>query len=167
MNGLPPHIAQVVACHDSLASTMGYAAIYPAEAIEAHRAFIARRCQVRPAEEYRTVTSEEWDEFLGHFERRKLALGECGRAYGTECSHEHACVRCPVLITSPTERPRLIESGTTCETASPKQSVKDGWEKQKDYGSASPPPTKRSPNWTPGKNGRNLQYSLESPRSIR
>ncbi|MFJ1816733.1 tyrosine-type recombinase/integrase [Streptomyces sp. NPDC088139] len=109
MNGLPPHIAQVVAGHDSLASTMGYAAIYPAEAIEALRAFIARRRQVRPAEEYRTVTSEEWDEFLGHFERRKLALGECGRAYGTECSHEHACVRCPVLITSPTERPRLIE----------------------------------------------------------
>jgi hypothetical protein len=109
MNGLPPHIAQVIAGHDSLASTMGYAAIYPAEAIEAHRAFIARRRQARPAEEYRTVTSEEWDEFLGHFERRKLALGECGRAYGTECSHEHACVRCPVLITSPAERPRLIE----------------------------------------------------------
>jgi hypothetical protein len=109
MNGLPPHIAQVIAGHDSLASTMGYAAIYPAEAIEAHRAFIARRRQARPAEEYRTVTPEEWDEFLGHFERRKLALGECGRAYGTECSHEHACVRCPVLITSPTERPRLIE----------------------------------------------------------
>lgn len=109
MNGLPPHIAQVIAGHDSLTSTMGYAAIYPAEAIEAHRAFIARRRQARPAEEYRTVTPEEWDEFLGHFERRKLALGECGRAYGTECSHEHACVRCPVLITSPTERPRLIE----------------------------------------------------------
>ncbi|MGW3981271.1 tyrosine-type recombinase/integrase [Streptomyces mirabilis] len=109
MNGLPPHIAQVIAGHDSLASTMGYAAIYPAEAIEAHRAFIARRRQARPAEEYRTVTPEEWDEFLGHFERRKLALGECGRAYGTECSHEHACVRCPVLITSPAERSRLIE----------------------------------------------------------
>jgi hypothetical protein len=109
MNGLPPHIAQVIAGHDSLASTMGYAAIYPAEAIEAHRAFIARRRQARPAEEYRTVTSEERDEFLGHFERRKLALGECGRAYGTECNHEHACVRYPVLITSPAERPRLIE----------------------------------------------------------
>jgi hypothetical protein len=109
MNGLPPHIAQVIAGHDSLTSTMGYAAIYPAEAVEAHRAFIARRRQARPAEEYRTVTPEEWDDFLGHFERRKLVLGECGRAYGTECSHEHACVRCPVLITSPAERPRLIE----------------------------------------------------------
>jgi integrase len=71
MNGLPPHIAQVIAGHDSLASTMGYAAIYPAEAIEAHRAFIARRRQARPAEEYRTVTPKEWDEFLGHFRKKE------------------------------------------------------------------------------------------------
>ncbi|MET9520463.1 hypothetical protein [Streptomyces sp. NPDC002994] len=55
------------------------------------------------------MTSEEWDEFLGHFERRKLALGDCGRAYGTDCAHEHACVRCPVLIIHASERPRLVE----------------------------------------------------------
>ncbi|MQS16820.1 site-specific integrase [Streptomyces kaniharaensis] len=109
LNGLPPHIAQVIAGHESLNTTMGYAAIYPADAIEAHRAFIARRRQARPVEEYRVVTPEEWDEFLGHFERRKLALGECGRAYGTDCIHEHACVRCPVLIVSHSERSRLEE----------------------------------------------------------
>ncbi|WP_326790566.1 integrase [Streptomyces sp. NBC_00151] len=79
------------------------------DAIEAHRAFIARRRALRPVEEYRTVTPEEWDEFLGHFERRKLALGDCGRAYGTDCAHEHACVRCPVLIVHASERPRLVE----------------------------------------------------------
>lgn len=102
---------QVIAGHDSLNTntTMGYAAIYPTDAIEAHRAFIARRRASRPAEEYRAVTPEEWDEFLSHFERRKLALGECGRAYGTDCSHEHACVRCPVLILNPIDRPRLEE----------------------------------------------------------
>ncbi|MFI0989339.1 tyrosine-type recombinase/integrase [Streptomyces exfoliatus] len=109
LNGLPPHIAQVIAGHDHIGTTMGYAAIYPADAIEAHRAFIARRRALRPVEEYRTITPEEWDEFLGHFERRKLALGECGRAYGTDCAHEHACVRCPVLIVAATERPRLVE----------------------------------------------------------
>ena len=109
LNGLPPHIAQVIAGHDRIDTTMGYAAIYPSDAIEAHRAFIARRRMTRPAGEYRVVTPEEWDEFLGHFERRKLALGECGRAYGTDCIHEHACVRCPVLIVSPSERLRLIE----------------------------------------------------------
>ncbi|MEK8143822.1 site-specific integrase [Streptomyces sp. M10(2022)] len=109
LNGLPPHIAQVIAGHDSLNTTMGYAAIYPVDAIEAHRSFIARRRQSRPVEEYRAVTVEEWDEFLGHFERRKLALGECGRAFGTDCAHEHACVRCPVLITHPNDLRRLEE----------------------------------------------------------
>ncbi|WP_432084619.1 tyrosine-type recombinase/integrase [Streptomyces sp. WAC 04229] len=109
LNGLPPHIAQVIAGHDHIGTTMGYAAIYPTDAIEAHRAFIARRRALRPADEYRTVTPEEWGEFLGHFERRKLALGDCGRAYGTDCAHEHACVRCPVLIVHATERPRLVE----------------------------------------------------------
>ncbi|MEV0237899.1 site-specific integrase [Nonomuraea sp. NPDC050786] len=43
MNGLPPHIAQVICGHKSLDTTMGYKAIYPAETIDAHRAFIARR----------------------------------------------------------------------------------------------------------------------------
>ncbi|WP_053084658.1 hypothetical protein [Streptomyces viridochromogenes] len=55
------------------------------------------------------MADEEWQEFLGHFERRKLALGQCGRAYGSSCVHEHACVRCPVLIVGPGERPRLEE----------------------------------------------------------
>lgn len=53
------------------------------------------------------LTPEEWEEFLSHFERRKLALGDCGRAYGTDCIHEHACVRCPVLIVGPAEKLRL------------------------------------------------------------
>lgn len=109
LNGLPPHIAQVIAGHDNINTTMGYNAIYPAQAIEAHRAFIARRRAMRPAEEYRAVTPEEWQEFLGHFARRKLALGDCGRAYGTDCIHEHACVRCPVLIVDFSELPRLFE----------------------------------------------------------
>ncbi|WP_406491875.1 site-specific integrase [Streptomyces sp. NBC_00846] len=126
LNGLPPHIAQVIAGHDSINSTMGYAAIYPVDAIESHRAFIARRRQTRPSEEYRAVTPEEWDEFLSHFERRKLALGDCGRAYGTDCIHEHACVRCPVLIVGPTERPRLeqIRSNLNDRIA---EAEREGW----------------------------------------
>ncbi|MFI2041016.1 hypothetical protein ACH470_41465 [Streptomyces bottropensis] len=34
-----------------------------------------------------------WEDFLGHFERRKLSVGTCARAYGTACIHEHACAR--------------------------------------------------------------------------
>jgi hypothetical protein len=45
-----------------------------------------------PAAEYRTPTGEEWEELLGHFERRRVELGDCGRAYGTSCIHEHAAL---------------------------------------------------------------------------
>src|SRR5439155_333198 len=49
INGLPPHIAQVICGHRDISTTMGYKAIYPAEAIEAHRAFITRRRRRRQA----------------------------------------------------------------------------------------------------------------------
>jgi hypothetical protein len=43
---------------------MGYKAVYSEEAINGHRAFIARRRELRPSEEYRAPTDSEWDEFL-------------------------------------------------------------------------------------------------------
>ena len=94
MSGLPPHIAQIIAGHRDLNVTMGYKAVYPDEAIQAHLAFLARRRSLRPGEEYRVPTDEEWAEFLGHFELRKVATGTCGRAFGTPCIHEHSCLRC-------------------------------------------------------------------------
>lgn len=65
--------------------------------------------ELRPSAEYRTPTEQEWDEFLGHFERRRLAIGTCGRPYTTPCIHEHACLRCSLLRPDPTQRARLIE----------------------------------------------------------
>jgi hypothetical protein len=109
MSGLPPHIAQIICGHKTIQTTMGYKAVYPSEAIEAHRAFIARRRATRPSQEYRTPTDEEWDEFLAHFEKRKVSVGTCGRAFGTPCLHEHACVRCALLRPDPAQRPRLEE----------------------------------------------------------
>jgi hypothetical protein len=90
LNGLPPHIAQVIAGHQNITVTMGYKAVYPDEAIQAHLAFLARRRALRPSEEYRTPSDQEWTEFLGHFERRKVSTGSCGRAFATPCIHEHA-----------------------------------------------------------------------------
>ncbi|MGV7773015.1 tyrosine-type recombinase/integrase [Mycobacterium kansasii] len=109
LNGLPPHIAQVIAGHRDINVTMGYKAVYPEEAIQAHLAFLARRRALRPNEEYRVPTDDEWTEFLGHFERRKVSIGTCGRAFGTGCIHEHACVRCALLWPDPTQRDRLVE----------------------------------------------------------
>ena len=107
-NGLPPHICQLILGHKNLNTTMGYNTVYPEKVITGHRAFLARRRQLRPAEEYRTPTEAEREEFLGHFERRKVALGDCGRAYGTGCVHEMACERCSLLRVDPAQRPRLV-----------------------------------------------------------
>jgi len=126
MNGLPPHICQLIMGHKNINTTMGYKAVYPEEAITSHRAFIARRRELRPGEEYRAPSSEEWDEFLGHFERRKLALGDCGRAWGTSCIHEHSCIRCPLLRTDPAQKQRLeaIRDNLTARIAEARQ---QGW----------------------------------------
>jgi integrase len=126
MNGMPPHIAQLVVGHRDVNTTMGYKAVYPEEVINGHRAFIARRRAVRPGEEYRTPTDEEWDEFLGHFERRKVALGECGRAYSSPCIHEHSCIRCPLLRVEPGQRQRLagIRDNLTARIA---EALREGW----------------------------------------
>jgi len=109
LNGLPPHIAQIIAGHRDINVTLGYKAVYPQEAIQAHLAFLARRRSLRPSEEYRIPTDEEWQEFLGHFERRKVSIGTCARAFSTPCQHEHACVRCPMLWPDPAQQDRLLE----------------------------------------------------------
>lgn len=109
LHGMPPHIAQLIAGHRDINTTMGYKAVYPEEVINGHRAFIARRQSLRPSAEYRVPSNEEWDEFLGHFERRKVALGTCGRSYATPCIHENACLRCPLIRPEPAQRERLAE----------------------------------------------------------
>jgi Phage integrase family len=126
MNGMPPHIAQLLLGHKDINVTMGYKAVYPQEAISGHRAFIARRRELRPAEEYRAPTEQEWEEFLGHFERRRVALGDCGRAYGTSCIHEHSCIRCPLLRVDPAQRPRLEDIRVNLATRIA-EAEREGW----------------------------------------
>jgi integrase len=126
LNGLPPHIAQVIAGHRDINVTLGYKAVYPEEAIQAHLAFLARRRSLRPSDEYRVPTDEEWQEFLGHFERRKVSIGTCARAFSTPCIHEHACVRCPMLWPDPAQRPRLVEIRDNL-TARVAEAETEGW----------------------------------------
>jgi Phage integrase family len=90
--GLPPHIIQKLMGHASITTTQDYAAIFPDDVIRAHRAFNENRRQLRPADEYRDVTQAEWGEFEDHFAKRKIAIGDCMRAYGTSCVHEYACL---------------------------------------------------------------------------
>lgn len=126
LNGLPPHIAQVIAGHRDINVTLGYKAVYPDEAIQAHLAFLGRRRSLRPTEEYRTPSEEEWQEFLGHFELRKVSVGTCARAFGTACIHEHACVRCSMLWPDPEQRHRLAEIRDNL-TARITEAQREGW----------------------------------------
>ena len=146
MNGMPPHIAQLVLGHKDITTTMGYKAVYPDEAITSHRAFIARRRALRPPGEYRTPTEPEWQEFLGHFQRRKVELGDCGRAYGTACHHEHACIRCALLRVDPARHgPAEPKYATVSWPGSTKSASTAGSAKSRASRSASRPPTTKSP----------------------
>ncbi|QKV74119.1 site-specific integrase [Amycolatopsis sp. Hca4] len=88
--GLPVHIAARLLGHASLDTTQAYVAVFQDDLVRTYRAFLAKRRAIRPAEEYRSPTEEEWAEFQQHFQTRKLELGTCGRPYGTPCQHEHA-----------------------------------------------------------------------------
>ena len=105
--GLPPHLIQKLMGHATLATTQAYAAVFPDDVIRAHRAFIHNRRSLRPADEYRDVTAAEWDEFEEHFAKRKIAIGDCMRAYGTSCVHEYACEQCKLARPDPGAQPRL------------------------------------------------------------
>ena len=126
LNGLPPHIAQIIAGHRDINVTLGYKAVYPDEAIQAHLGFLARRRSLRPSEEYRVPTDKEWQEFLGHFERRKVSIGTCARAFSTPCIHEHACVRCSMLWPDPAQRSRITEIRDNL-TARIAEAEREGW----------------------------------------
>src|SRR4051794_22832247 len=81
---------------------------------------------MRPQEEYRPVTETEWREFEEHFDKRKLELGNCGRPYATPCSHEHACIRCPMLHIDPKMLDRLAEIETDLRARRARAEA-DGW----------------------------------------
>ena len=72
------------------------------------------------------VPQARLDKVQRNFERRKVALGDCGRAYGTSCVHEHSCERCPLLRVDPAQRPRLAQ---ICDslTARIGEAEREGW----------------------------------------
>lgn len=87
---------------------------------------LQRRRDLRPAEEYRQTTEQEWAEFEAHFDKRKVELGGCARPYGTPCAHEHACIRCPMLQINPAMLPRLDELETDLITRRAR-AESEGW----------------------------------------
>lgn len=108
-SGFPIHLAAKLVGHKSLDITSSYTAVYQRDVFDAYEAFITRRRETRPSQEYREPTQTEWAEFVEHFGQRKIALGNCHRPYGTACVHEHACIRCDFLQVEPSQSGRLRE----------------------------------------------------------
>lgn len=114
-NGLPLHIASRLLGHRHLNSAEVYVAVFDDDLIRTYRSYVDRRRATRPAEEYRQPTEAEWEEFEEHFQLRKVELGSCARPYGSNCSHEHACIRCPMLRVDSRQLQRLEHIATNLE----------------------------------------------------
>lgn len=113
--GFPIHLAAKLVGHRNLDVTNAYAAVYQADVFQAYDRFVENRRQLRPSDEYREPTQQEWAEFVEHFGQRKIALGDCHRPYGSSCVHEHACIRCDFLQVDPGQTGRLAEIRTNLE----------------------------------------------------
>lgn len=114
-DGLPLHIASRILGHRHLNSTQSYVAVFQDDLIRTYRAFVDKRRSARPPEEYREPTDAEWEEFEEHFALRRVELGSCARPYGSNCVHEHACIRCPVLRVDPAQLGRLAAIAANLE----------------------------------------------------
>lgn len=110
-SGFPIHLAAKIVGHASIETTRAYTAVYQKDVFVAYDKFIADRRTLRPSEEYREPTQQEWTEFNEHFLRRKISLGDCRRPYGSSCSHEHACIRCQFLQVDPAQVNQLTDIG--------------------------------------------------------
>jgi integrase len=72
-NGLPIHIGAALLGHTSLQTTRGYVAVFDEDVVRHYQQFLAHRRRLRPTEEYRPVTDDEWSEFEAHFDCEDLA----------------------------------------------------------------------------------------------
>jgi site-specific recombinase XerD len=107
--GFPIHLASKIVGHNNIEVTRGYTAVYQKDVFEAYDRFIENRRLARPSAEYREPTQAEWDQLIEHFGQCKIALGNCLRPYGSDCSHEHACIRCGFCQVDPSQADRLDE----------------------------------------------------------
>jgi hypothetical protein len=111
---LPIHIGAALLGHLNIGTTQGYVAVFEDDVIRHVQDFLARRRAMRPEEECRPVTEEEWQEFDEHFDKRKVELGSCGRPYGTGCQHEHACLTELILVSDAVNRTWAMSLSVAC-----------------------------------------------------
>ena len=120
LHGMPPHIAQLVAGHRDINTTMGYKAVYPEEVINGHRAFIARR---RSCARHRNTASPPTRNGQSSPATSNAARSHSATAAAPTTppasTSTHACAaRC--CAPTPPSVPAWSRSAATSPTASPK-----------------------------------------------
>ncbi len=107
-SGLPPHIAQVILGHANINTTMGCNANHPTETsrLIAPSSPASGPCDLQRSS---APSGAEWEDFLGHFERRKHRrhLRPCLR--NRLRSRTRLLLRCSMLRPDPAQRHRLVE----------------------------------------------------------
>jgi hypothetical protein len=76
----------------------------PPRALPRGAAALARWCEHEPD---LAGLADLGEVFELHFAKRKIAIGDCMRAYGTNCAHEYACEQRRLARPDPDARPRL------------------------------------------------------------
>jgi hypothetical protein len=112
MNGMPPHIAQLICGHQDINTTMGYKAVYPEEVINGHRAFIARRRATRPSAEYRIPTRNGRSSSAISSDARSPSAPAAGPLAPAACTSTAACAAHSCGPTPPSD-PAWWRSATT------------------------------------------------------
>ncbi|MEE1942023.1 site-specific integrase [Streptomyces sp. TRM 70361] len=62
-SGLPIHIGAALLGHLNVQTTRGYVAVFDEDVIRHYQEHLEHRRQIRPTDEYRDTTSDEWAEF--------------------------------------------------------------------------------------------------------
>src|SRR5260370_32844777 len=82
-NGLPIHIGAALLGHLSLQTTRGYVAVFNEDLIRHYPGFLDRRRHLRPPDEYRPPTDQQWTESQDHYPQHKEQPGNCVPPYVT------------------------------------------------------------------------------------
>ncbi|MEU8309791.1 site-specific integrase [Actinomadura sp. NPDC048955] len=138
-NGMPPHIAQLLLGHKDINTTMGYKAIYPEEAINGHRAFIARRRALRPSEGIPHPHRRGVERVPRPLRTTQTGPGRLRTRLRHQLPTRARLRPLPASELTPTNVPALNGSETTSPTASPKQRSTAGSAKSNTFMRPAPP----------------------------
>ena len=131
MHGMRPHIAQLVAGHRDINTTMGYKAVYPEEVINGHRAFIARRRALAPARNTAPPPTPNGRSSSAISSAAGSLSATAAAPTGPAASTSTAASAVPSCGPTQPSGPASPASATTCATASPRPSSTPGPAKPK------------------------------------